>query len=49
MEEIYNDGTVARPARENRPDKETRMYWTTPKLEEICVGLEINAYLPAEF
>jgi coenzyme PQQ precursor peptide PqqA len=29
--------------------RETRMYWTTPTLVEICVGLEINGYLPAEF
>jgi len=25
------------------------MAWTTPVLFEICVGLEINGYLPAEF
>jgi coenzyme PQQ precursor peptide PqqA len=25
------------------------MAWTTPTLVEICVGLEINGYLPAEF
>jgi coenzyme PQQ precursor peptide PqqA len=25
------------------------MTWTTPKLVEICIGLEINGYLPAEF
>jgi len=25
------------------------MIWTTPTLVEICVGLEINGYLPAEF
>jgi len=25
------------------------MYWTTPTLVEICIGLEINGYLPAEF
>jgi len=25
------------------------MVWTTPTLVEICVGLEINGYLPAEF
>jgi coenzyme PQQ precursor peptide PqqA len=25
------------------------MGWTTPTLIEICVGLEINGYLPAEF
>jgi len=29
--------------------KETNMAWTTPVLVEICVGLEINGYLPAEF
>jgi hypothetical protein len=26
-----------------------RFYWTTSTLVEICVGLEINGYLPAEF
>jgi len=25
------------------------MAWTTPSLIEICIGLEINGYLPAEF
>jgi len=25
------------------------MAWTTPTLVEICVVLEINGYLPAEF
>jgi len=25
------------------------MAWTTPTLVEICMGLEINGYLPAEF
>src|SRR5262249_41042676 len=29
--------------------RETRMHWTTPTLVEICIGLEINGYLPAEF
>jgi len=24
------------------------MAWTRPKLHEICIGLEINGYLPAE-
>jgi coenzyme PQQ precursor peptide PqqA len=33
-----------RPAR-----KGTTMAWTTPTLVEICIGLEINGYLPAEF
>jgi coenzyme PQQ precursor peptide PqqA len=27
----------------------TNMTWTTPTLVEICIGLEINGYLPAEF
>jgi len=34
-------------AREHLKEKE--MTWTTPTLVEICVGLEINGYLPAEF
>jgi len=25
------------------------MSWKTPKLVEICVGLEINGYLPPEY
>ena len=29
--------------------RRTRMSWTTPTLVEICIGLEINGYLPAEF
>jgi coenzyme PQQ precursor peptide PqqA len=29
--------------------KDMAMAWTTPILIEICVGLEINGYLPAEF
>jgi coenzyme PQQ precursor peptide PqqA len=29
--------------------REKRMYWTTPTLVEIRVGLEINGYLPAEY
>ena len=33
----------------NMKRKETRMHWSTPTLVEICIGLEINGYLPAEF
>ncbi|MBV8753234.1 MAG: pyrroloquinoline quinone precursor peptide PqqA [Hyphomicrobiales bacterium] len=29
--------------------EECAMAWTTPSLVEICIGLEINGYLPAEF
>jgi coenzyme PQQ precursor peptide PqqA len=32
-----------------RSKEEKPMAWTTPTLVEICVGLEINGYLPAEF
>jgi coenzyme PQQ precursor peptide PqqA len=39
-----HDGRSRRPVR-----KETTMAWTTPTLVEICIGLEINGYLPAEF
>jgi len=24
------------------------MTWSTPRIVEICVGMEINAYFPAE-
>jgi coenzyme PQQ precursor peptide PqqA len=34
--------------RSNKKEEEI-MAWTTPMLVEICVGLEINGYLPAEF
>jgi len=39
---------MRRAARRGRRQEEA-MAWTTPTLVEICVGLEINAYLPAEF
>jgi coenzyme PQQ precursor peptide PqqA len=29
--------------------KGNAMVWTAPTLVEICIGLEINGYLPAEF
>jgi coenzyme PQQ precursor peptide PqqA len=28
--------------------EEMAMKWNTPSLVEICIGLEINGYLPAE-
>ena len=34
---------------EHKTEEETTMAWTTPTLVEICIGLEINGYLPAEF
>jgi coenzyme PQQ precursor peptide PqqA len=40
------DGRSGRPGKKL---KETTMAWTTPTLVEICIGLEINGYLPAEF
>ncbi len=30
-------------------EKDSPMAWSTPVLIEICVGLEINGYLLAEF
>jgi coenzyme PQQ precursor peptide PqqA len=35
--------------RGGRKTEEIVMAWTTPTLVEICLGLEINGYLPAEF
>ena len=40
---------VSLSARADAPDKEKTMAWTTPTLVEVCIGLEINGYLPAEF
>jgi coenzyme PQQ precursor peptide PqqA len=31
------------------PGEDTTMAWKTPKLVEICVGLEINGYMPPEY
>jgi coenzyme PQQ precursor peptide PqqA len=31
-----------------RQGEDVTMAWTTPTLVEICIGLEINGYLPAE-
>ena len=31
------------------PERTAEMAWTTPTLVEICIGLEINGYLPPEF
>jgi hypothetical protein len=32
----------------NKDEKVTTTAWTSPTLLEICIGLEINGYLPAE-
>ena len=32
-----------------KDEKGPTMAWTTPTPVEICIGLEINGYLPAEF
>jgi coenzyme PQQ precursor peptide PqqA len=31
------------------PERTADMAWTTPTLVEICIGMEINGYLPPEF
>jgi coenzyme PQQ precursor peptide PqqA len=36
-------------ANNNERLKGNAMAWTTPILVEICIGLEINGYMPAEF
>jgi coenzyme PQQ precursor peptide PqqA len=33
---------------QNEFKRKLTMAWTTPTLVEICIGLEINGYLPAE-
>jgi coenzyme PQQ precursor peptide PqqA len=34
---------------DNAQTRGNNMAWMTPTLIEICIGLEINGYLPAEF
>lgn len=34
---------------DGREQEETIMAWNKPKLVEVCVGLEINGYLPSEY
>jgi coenzyme PQQ precursor peptide PqqA len=41
----YCSGKIKQP----NPPRRNAMAWTTPTLVEICIGLEINGYLPAEF
>ena len=51
---IYKQVQLSLDARASFPAQqrafvEEHMAWTTPTLVEICIGLEINGYLPAEF
>jgi coenzyme PQQ precursor peptide PqqA len=46
---LWSGATYLRCSWRTRKRREIGMYWTTPTLVEICVGLEINGYLPAEF
>ena len=46
---IMGDGGRVRPdIVKNVWEEDATMAWTTPTLVEICIGLEINGYLPAE-
>jgi coenzyme PQQ precursor peptide PqqA len=46
---VYVVGNVAVSRSDSRKTEDKPMTWTTPVLIEICIGLEINGYLPAEF
>jgi coenzyme PQQ precursor peptide PqqA len=46
---VYVPGSVAVRRYYSRKTEDKAMAWTTPVLVEICIGLEINGYLPAEF
>ena len=28
--------------------EEAEMAWSTPRIVEVCVGMEVNAYFPAD-
>ena len=45
---VYVVDSVAISRYDSRKTEEEPMAWTTPMLIEICIGLEINGYLPAE-
>ena len=46
---LKGNGPVScRVTRQNKTRRGNVMAWTTPTLVEICIGLEINGYLPAE-
>ena len=45
---VYLVGSVALSCYDSRKTEDEPMAWTTPVLVEICIGLEINGYLPAE-
>jgi coenzyme PQQ precursor peptide PqqA len=47
-EELPYIGGCREETKLGRSSEETTMAWTTPTLVEICIGLEINGYLPAE-
>jgi coenzyme PQQ precursor peptide PqqA len=38
----------AKQSQDEKAKRNMTMAWTTPTLVEICIGLEINGYLPAE-
>ena len=46
---VYVLRSVAVRRYDGRKREDKPMAWTTPVLVEICIGLEINGYLPAEF
>jgi coenzyme PQQ precursor peptide PqqA len=46
--EVAQTGKAASSCMLGNDLKGTTMAWTTPTLVEICIGLEINGYLPAE-
>ena len=46
---VYVTADVAVSRYDSRKTEDEPMAWTTPVLVEICIGLEINGYLPAEF
>jgi coenzyme PQQ precursor peptide PqqA len=40
----YHSGASISP----KPDRENTMAWTTPRVVEICVGMEVTSYESAE-
>jgi coenzyme PQQ precursor peptide PqqA len=43
---VWQNKAKSKNQRESK--RKLAIAWTTPTLVEICIGLEINGYLPAE-
>ena len=46
--QMWSSGQTRRRIIPHELMEEKKMTWTAPKIEEICLGMEINMYYPAD-